>query len=824
MAPLPELVEKPTKATANKVRVGKGKPLPYGCSQAAKGLNFSILAPDSLVAWLVVEVPSGQENTVTFPDVQGSFLRFELQAPVNRTGNTWHIQIVAPFSLEGLRYGWHIDPEVSYDNQPLLEQPVLDPCARCLTSGGVEVWNKRGENIKYAPLSVVPDFRALDCFDWQGVTSPGYALQDLIIYEAHVRSFTKNKDSGVKAPGTFLGFIEKIPHLLNLGINCVELLPIFEFDESQVPWKHPKTGEHLCQYWGYQTCSYNTPMQRFAVGSTKNPWAAIVEFKTLVRELHRNGIEVVLDVVFNHTGEGAWGVSNWNCLAKVAVNHYYLMSNGYHTNYTGCGNTLHANNPNCTEWIIDCLRYWALDMHVDGFRFDLASSLTRGSDGQCMPEPPFIRRLVSDPCLQHVKLIAEPWDCAWPDGYLVGQFPSGDGNPRWAEWNGKFRDAVRGFIKGDPNMKGEFATRVCGSADLYEPDGRGPCHSINFITAHDGFTLRDLVSYNKKHNHLNNEESGEDNNISWNCGEENDEGPSKKKDIMKLRDQQMRNMILALFLSAGTPMVTSGDEYGRSQGGNNNTWCQDELNWFSWADCAKESEGLVRFFRLALGLRKQHRDLLERTTFLTHETIQWNHDDWESDYNFISYILHRGGAETGEGSEGGEVAEAASECGQAGSSRDSTAAATTTEKQRTCALLVAFNAGHVAHDCRLPAGREWFRIVDSSLPSPQDICECDEDAQVITGESYVMSPYSCIVLRSFDDLAESQQYDTALLPGSRLQQLQSQLRQVASQPFQAQLAEEDFEEIHPSLRGGPEPELMSKLGQGGYHHHPVIGA
>ncbi|CAK9068857.1 unnamed protein product [Durusdinium trenchii] len=581
------------------------------------------------------------ENTVTFPDVQGSFLRFELQAPVNRTGNTWHIQIVAPFSLEGLRYGWHIDPEVSYDNQPLLEQPVLDPCARCLTSGGVEVWNKRGENIKYAPLSVVPDFRALDCFDWQGVTSPGYALQDLIIYEAHVRSFTKNKDSGVKAPGTFLGFIEKIPHLLNLGINCVELLPIFEFDESQVPWKHPKTGEHLCQYWGYQTCSYNTPMQRFAVGSTKNPWAAIVEFKTLVRELHRNGIEVVLDVVFNHTGEGAWGVSNWNCLAKVAVNHYYLMSNGYHTNYTGCGNTLHANNPNCTEWIIDCLRYWALDMHVDGFRFDLASSLTRGSDGQCMPEPPFIRRLVSDPCLQHVKLIAEPWDCAWPDGYLVGQFPSGDGNPRWAEWNGKFRDAVRGFIKGDPNMKGEFATRVCGSADLYEPDGRGPCHSINFITAHDGFTLRDLVSYNKKHNHLNNEESGEDNNISWNCGEENDEG-LKGFDFLYCTGW-MRNMILALFLSAGTPMVTSGDEYGRSQGGNNNTWCQDELNWFSWADCAKESEGLVRFFRLALGLRKQHRDLLERTTFLTHETIQWNHDDWESDYNFISYILHRGG-------------------------------------------------------------------------------------------------------------------------------------------------------------------------------------
>ncbi|CAJ1341581.1 unnamed protein product [Effrenium voratum] len=789
-----------------KVRVGKGKPLPYGCSQAKKGLNFSILAPDSQAVWFVLEVPSGQEG-ITYAGEKGKFLQLELQPAAHRTGNTWHIQVVTTFSVEGLRYGWHVDPEeLGRDGRPT-EKPVLDPCSRCLSSGGVAAWNRRGEGIKYAPWSVVPDFRAVDCFDWQGVTSPGYALQELVIYEAHVRSFTRNKDSGVSKPGTFLGFLEPW--------RGVELLPITEFDETVVPLKHPGTGEDLCQYWGYQTCAYFVPMQRFAAGPES--WAAIVEFKTLVRELHRHGIEVILDVVFNHTGEGAWGINNWNCLAKVAVEHYYLMSNGYHTNYTGCGNTVNANNPNCSEWILECLRYWALDMHVDGFRFDLASSLTRGSDGQCMPEPPFIKRLVQDPCMKDVKLIAEPWDCAWPDGYLVGQFPS-CGEPRWAEWNGKFRDTVRGFIKGDPGLKGMMATRICGSPDLYEADDRAPFHSINFITAHDGFTLRDLVSYNKKNNHVNNEESGEDNNVSWNCAQEGQDGPSNNPEVMKLRDRQMRNMLMALFLSAGTPMVTSGDEYGRSQGGNNNTWCQDELNWFSWSDCAKESEAFCRFFRLTIGLRKQHRDMFERTGFMTHEHIHWNHEDWDSEYNFLSYILHRQGNTGDEASEFGE--EAPSEAGEgsnkAGSSRDSTR---DSEKRSGCALLVAFNSGHMAHDCHLPPGRDWFRVVDTSLPSPEDICSCDEDAQLITGDSYVLSPYSCIVLRSFDDISEALRYDLAELSAGRTKQLQSQLRQVASEPMRMQLLQDgDFEEVASTL--GQLPKLPLKA----YDLDCVMGA
>jgi len=797
-----------TRKSASQVRVGKGKPLPYGCSEAKNGVNFSIIAPDSTAAWLVIEVPDGQENAISLPGKKGSFLQVQLQPLSHRTGNIWHVQVVASFPMVGLRYAWRIDPEVTDDGEPdLTENTVLDPFGRCLTSGGEDSWNKRGEDFKFAPMSVVPDFRALHSFDWQGVTSPGYGLKDLIIYEAHVRSFTKHEDSGVQAPnaGTFLGFIEKIPHLVSLGINCVELLPIFEFDESQVPRVHPQTGEFLCQYWGYQTCAYNVPMQRFSAHAGKTTWASIVEFKTLVRELHRNGIEVVLDVVFNHTGEGAWGCSNWNCLAKIAESHFYLLSNGYHTNYTGCGNTVNANNPTCTEWIVECLRYWALEMHVDGFRFDLASSLTRGSDGQCMADPPLIRRLTNDPCLQNVKLIAEPWDCAWPDGYLVGQFPCG-GAPVWAEWNGKFRDTVRGFIKGDPGMKGQFATRLCGSPDLYEENGRGPCHSINFITAHDGFTLRDLVSYNKKHNHLNNEESGDDQNLSWNCGEPHQEGDCGDVKVLKLRDQQMRNMLLALLLSAGTPMITSGDEYGRSQGGNNNTWCQDELNWFSWANCAKEEESLLRFFRRAICLRKQHGDVLARTEFMTHETIQWNHLNWEDEYNFISFILHRPGEDVQDAEQPEEasvVSAVASKAASSGSTRDS-------ERRQCTALLVAFNAGHLAHECHLPQGRDWFRLVDTSLPAPQDIVDCDEDAQLISGEAYVMTPYSCIILRSFADLADAQRYDTGELEPSHAKQWEEELRQVASQPLESQLLEDDFEEVGSVALSGAS-DLVAKL-------------
>jgi len=546
----------------------------------------------------------------------------------------------------------------------------------------------------------------------------------------------------------------------------VELLPIFEFDETACPLVHPETKESLCNYWGYSTAAFFAPMQRFAANTEARVSAAALEFKTMVRELHRHGIEVVLDVVFNHTGEGAWGESNWHSLAKIAESHYYLLSNGYHTNYTGCGNTVNANDPICSEWICECLRYWAIEMGVDGFRFDLAASLARGIDGKVSNDPPFVGRLVHDPLLQHVKLIAEPWDCG-DGGYLVGEFPS-CGPPRFAEWNGKFRDTVRRFIKGDRCMKGDFATRICGSADLYQKDGRGPCHSINFMTAHDGFTLRDLVSYNEKHNRLNGEESGEDNNLSWNCGEE---GPSDEPTVLFLRERQMRNMLVALFLSAGTPMLTMGDEYGRSLGGNNNTWNQDKLNWFSWEDCAKEEGGLLRFSRLLISMRRHHGSFFGRSSFFSEKDITWNHDNWEDSYNFISFVLHKrtpvldacvgsagGTDETSTMRSMAASSEVGSATSEAGSRGGTIASSSQGASERHTALLVAFNAGHVPHGCRLPGGSSWYRLIDTNLESPEDICESDEDAQLITGDDYLMTPYSCIVLKSTTDPAESFTY------------------------------------------------------------------
>mmetsp|Transcript_96136 Transcript_96136/g.170607 ORF Transcript_96136/g.170607 Transcript_96136/m.170607 type:complete len:890 (+) Transcript_96136:45-2714(+) len=794
------------------LRVGKGKPFPYGCSQLKQGLNFSIAAPDSLAAWLVLEVPDGCSLGCRLPGTKLKTVQLELRE-ANRTSEVWHIQVLAAFPMEGLRFAWQIDPAVGPNGQPLPTAAlVMDPCAKVLDSSGVDAWNRRSK--MYAPMARIPDFRALNDFNWEGVRSPGYDLKDLIIYEAHVRSFTKNPDSELSNPknaGTFLGFIEKIPHLLHLGINCVELLPVFEFDESVVPRKHPHTGQYLCQYWGYQTAAFYVPMQRMAANASTTLGAAIIEFKTLVRELHRHGIEVILDVVFNHTGEGAWGVSNWHSLSKIALRHYYIMSGKEHCNYTGCGNTVNANNPTCCEWICDCLRYWALEMHIDGFRFDLAAALTRGGDGKISMDPLFVKRLVNDPCLQHVHLIAEPWDCAWPDGYLVGIFPQ-CGPPRWAEWNGKYRDAVRQFIKGDEGMKQLFASRICGSEDLYKAGGRSPCHSINFVTAHDGFTLRDLVSYNKKQNGANNEESGEDNNDSWNCGEtQGDDGKTSNPEILQLRERQMRNTMVALFLSVGTPMMLSGDEYGRTQHGNNNTWCQDDMNWFSWSECAKEEAGLLRFLRLLIGLRKQHNERFARTTFMDDKTITWNQVEWDNPYNFISYVLHDVEDQVSSRKSSADWTRQASAGSDGASSKSSTAKSVAPTHQRGTRLFVAFNAGHLAHEVNLPGGG-WYRIVDTGLQSPADICESDGDATQIQGGTYTLTPYSCIVLRSFHDPIQALTYGN--LEGEYKEAKLFQLQAVVKRRLEEQLQREYelFTEVQPVAEVPVDTPAMPAIG------------
>mmetsp|Transcript_100363 Transcript_100363/g.259635 ORF Transcript_100363/g.259635 Transcript_100363/m.259635 type:complete len:970 (+) Transcript_100363:99-3008(+) len=734
------------------VRKGVGKASPQGCTESEAGkVNFSLNAPGSSSAWLLLELPPGHEGWDKAGAQAGANeLYLRLDPKQNRTGAIWHIVVEQQaFPAKGVKYAWLLDPPLDGKGEPTADaKRIIDPYARELDSPHAAAWNVRNAR-RYSPMAVIPDVRAIKDFDWQGVKSPGYDLKDLIIYEAHVRGFTRNPDSGVEdwdnAAGTFRGFLEKIPYLLQLGINCVELLPVFEFDETACPRKNPHNGEQLCNYWGYSTVAFFVPMQRFA--SRDRASAAIVGFKTLVRELHRVGIEVMLDVVFNHTAEGTWGENNWHSWKSIAKSNYYLLSKGCDTNYTGCGNTMNANDGMCADWIVECLKYWALEMHIDGFRFDLASALCRGGDGKICHEPPVIKRMSNDPDLKHVKLVAEPWDCSWPDGYLVGRFPS-CGPPRWAEWNGKFRDTVRSFLKGDEGMKGEFATRICGSSDLFKHNGRGPFHSINFITAHDGFTLRDLVSYNGKQNSCNGENSGDDHNNSWNCGAE---GPTGDGGINHLRERQLRNFLAALFLSAGTPMMVFGDEYGRSQRGCNNGWCQDALSWFSWSDCAKEETKLLRYTRLLIGIRKRYSHIFNRTGFMGEKDIWWR-VHWDDPYNYVCYVLHDRQATNG-----------------------------------YSGFLIAFNAGHEYRDCDLPAGKQWFRIIDTNLPSPKDICEDEKQATQIKSPKYGMHPYSCIVLKCMQDKGAGLSYSESDPYYLQHQQVTEHLKEVVRRRMSMEL-------------------------------------
>mmetsp|Transcript_13514 Transcript_13514/g.22267 ORF Transcript_13514/g.22267 Transcript_13514/m.22267 type:complete len:961 (-) Transcript_13514:157-3039(-) len=742
-----------------KLRTGDGQARSLGCCElvAGEAVNFALRAPGSKCAWLVLWPPAGGEHNGSLKDK----VYVQLDQSKNRTGDVWHIEVLPPFSTLGMRYAWLLDPAVRSSNGQLEPDDskglkyIIDPCARALDSSHAANWNRRLKE-KYSPKAIVPDYRVIHEFDWQGVVSPGYDLRDLIIYEAHVRGFTKNPDSGISSyethAGTYQGFLEKIPYLVELGINCVELLPIFEFDETACPRKNPLTGEQLCNYWGYSTVNFYVPMQRF--NAYDRAGGAIVGFKTLVRELHRVGIEVILDVVFNHTAEGTWDELNWHSLAAIAKSQYYILSKGKHTNYTGCGNTINANDPMCAEWICDCLRYWVSDMHVDGFRFDLASALTRGGNGAVQSEPLLLKKIAQDETLKKTKLIAEPWDCSWPDGYLVGRFPS-CGPPRWAEWNGKFRDAARQFMKGDCGTKGEMATRLCGSSDLFKHNGRSPYHSINFITAHDGFTLADLVSYNGKHNACNGENSGDDHNNSWNCGpDSNADGRTGDGGINHLRGKQHRNFLVALLLGVGTPMLTYGDEYGRSQHGCNNGWCQDAISWFSWSDCEKQKDKLLRFCRLLIRLRKQYKHIFCRDRFLGGKDIWWR-TDWDDTYNFLSYVLHDNQAEKG-----------------------------------YVGFLIAFNAGHEQRDCFLPEGKQWYRVIDTNLTSPKDFCEDETEATKISGRTYGMQPYSCIVLKTFTDSADAVNYgesDSKYSEAQDLEEVALRLKTIANRQMSGEL-------------------------------------
>ncbi len=564
--------------------------------------------------------------------------------------------------------------------------------------------SRPGDNAATAFKSVVVD---ASTYDWEDDAPLRHSYARSIIYELHVGGFTRASSSGVDAQrrGTFSGLVEKIPYLKELGITAVELLPVFAFDEEAAP-------AGLVNYWGYQPLSFFAPHPSYA--SHRDPLGVLDEFRDMVKALHRAGLEVILDVVYNHTAEGG-ADGPTQSLRGLANDTYYLLGpDGTYADFTGCGNTLNANEPIVRRLILDSLRYWAIDMHVDGFRFDLAAILSRDEQGHPMLSPPVLRDIESDPALAHVKLIAEAWDAGGL--YQVGAFAG----ESWKEWNGKFRDDVRAFVKGDADTVQALAHRLTGSPDLYARENQEPEQSINFVTCHDGFTLNDLVSYDVKHNAANGERNrdGSDDNRSWNCGVE---GPTDDPQIERLRNRQIKNFFVLTLLSVGTPMLLAGDEVRRTQRGNNNAYCHnDETSWFDWTLVQRHVE--VRRFVKQLIAFRMNRDLPSQRVDITlaellrASAIQWhgvrlNSPDWGE----LSHSL----------------------------------AATSRLLGDQLLLHVMLNAYWEPLEFQLPATDDardpWRRCVDTFLESPQDICGW-QNAPVVAATTYRVEPRSIVVL------------------------------------------------------------------------------
>ena len=519
----------------------------------------------------------------------------DLDPARDRWGDIWSLFVpgLGPGQLYHFQADGPFDPERGqrFDGRARL----IDPYARALAGGFMHL----GDGIVRPPKCVVVD----DSFDWQGDRHLRRGLADTVIYELHVRGFTASPTSGVTHPGTYLGVIEKIPYLQSLGVTAVELMPVHDFPDQPPRGLPGEKGN----YWGYDPLAFFAPHRGYTAG--REPGAQVREFKEMVRALHAAGIEVILDVVFNHTAEGNQ-LGPTLSFKGLENRVYYMLGDGgsSYRNFSGCGNTVNGNHPIVRELIFLCLRHWVHNYHVDGFRFDLASILSRDRNGDMLPNPPVVEAITEDPMLADTKVIAEAWDAA--GAYQVGSFAS----LRWAEWNGRYRDDVRRFWRGDHGQTGHFATRLAGSSDLYGDDGRQPCHSINFVTSHDGFTLHDLVSYREKHNEVNGEgnRDGDNNNFSDNHGVE---GPTDREDVAALRARQVRNLIATLLLSQGVPMLLAGDECRRTQRGNNNAWCQDnEVSWFDWTLVDRHAD-LLRFVRELLAFRRGN-PTLRRRSFL----------------------------------------------------------------------------------------------------------------------------------------------------------------------------------------------------------------
>lgn len=597
-------------------------PLPYGAIVHDDGVQFVVFSRSATAMRVLLYQHVEDREPVEIIDFDRNLNRWgdiwSIYVPGMKPGQLYHLQADGPYNPDR---GHRFDPRAR----------LIDPYAKALAGDFLP----SDDDLIRPPKCVVID----DEFDWQDDRHLRRKMSETVIYEMHVRGFTMSATSEVEHPGGYLGIIDKIPYLRSLGVTAVELMPVHEFPMLD-PFGHrpPRIN-----YWGYDPMALFAPHRGYAV--SKAPGAQVVEFKQMVRALHQAGIEVILDVVFNHTAEGNEEGPTL-CFKGLENRVYYMLANGgrHYKNYSGCGNTLNGNHPIVRELIFHCLRHWVHNYHIDGFRFDLASILSRDREGNMLPNPPVVESIAEDPLLSDTKIIAEAWDAA--GAYQVGSF----GRLRWAEWNGRYRDDVRRYWRGDPHMTGALATRLAGSSDLYQPGGRQPYHSINFVTCHDGFTLNDLVSYNDKHNEANGEgnRDGENNNNSFNYGAE---GPTWRRDVNRIRTRQVKNMLATMFLSQGVPMLLFGDECRRTQQGNNNAYCQDnDISYFDWR-LVRSNKPLRRFCQGLISFRRAE-PTVRRTTFLSGQPaspgglpdVSWYRADggpvdWNSDDRLLVCLL-----------------------------------------------------------------------------------------------------------------------------------------------------------------------------------------
>ncbi|MCM8774786.1 MAG: glycogen debranching protein GlgX [Candidatus Omnitrophica bacterium] len=697
-------------------KISAGSPHPLGSTPSPDGVNFAIFSGCAQEVFLLLfDRPEGLPTDV---------IKLE-----HRSENVWHVFVhgIQPGQLYGykIRGDYRPDEGLRFNEYKLLMGPYAKAVAGKARkvdkllfgydpfSPVKDLAMDRRDNTTVVPKGIVME----DRFDWQNDKPPDIPPEKLIIYEVHVKGFTRHFSSQVRYPGTYLGFVEKIPYLKELGVNAVELLPIHEFYVRDFLVDHG-----LSEYWGYNSISFFAPEISFSTQSS--PGCQVREFKTLVRQLHNAGIEIILDVAFNHTGEGN-ELGPTLCFRGIDNLSYYVLKGTdrepyrhYEDKATGCLNQINSENPAVLRMIMDSLRYWVNIMHVDGFRFDLAPLLAH-QNGRYSKDSAFFEAIRQDPILQKVKLIAEPWDLTT---YQVGNFPKG-----WSEWNGKFRDSVRKFLRGDSGEIREFAVRMTGSRDLYAANGRFPWNSINYITCHDGFTLRDLYSYAHKHNEANfeNNRNGSNENFPWNCGIEG-ETPDTK--IQQLRERMTKNALLALFCSLGTPMMYGGDEMFRTQRGNNNTYCQDnEISWFDW-DFLKKYEWVFNFCKKAIAFRKRYAVFGCKKFYARPESnsaqesgISWFNENlgapsWNDPWaKVLCYQLDANGTDLGE------------------------------SKDR---LFFIYNADMNSHKIQLPQypQTKWYRIVDTNLKGPADFLDPGFEICLDPQDFYWISSKSVVIL------------------------------------------------------------------------------